>query len=278
MMSRRSLVLGAAGTALGAGRPHPGTQTNAWTIDPKDFGTFIKVLATVKRLGFEGFETSFRNVQERFGSTETAREEIKKTGLRFFGVHIFLLEYDQETAIAPWELIERVVNGGAALGAERLILSGKSTPDGAVLARKAKALGRAGKYCRDKGLKFGYHNHDAEFRENGRQIEALLAQTDPELFHLILDAGHAQEGGANVAEFFAKHAARIDGIHLRDAKQGNEVPLGQGDYDWKPLAAAVAHAKWDGWVLTEEERLSGEKPGEAAVKPAREAIRRLFGV
>ena len=67
---------------------------------------------------------------------------------------------------------------------------------------------------------------------------------------------------------------RIDGIHLRDARQGKEVPLGQGDYDWRPLAAAVARAKWDGWVLAEEERLSGEKPGEAAIKPAREAIRR----
>jgi sugar phosphate isomerase/epimerase len=202
---------------------------------------------------------------------------LKKIGLRFFGVHIFLLEYDPETSIAPWNLIERVVNGGAALGAERLILSGGSTPDPAALTRKAKALTRAAKYSHEHGLKFGYHNHDKEFRENGSQINALLAQTDPALFHLILDAGHAQEGGANVAEFFAKQAARIDGIHLRDAKQGKEVPLGQGDYDWRPLAAAIAQAKWDGWILAEEERLSGEKPGEAAMRPAREAIRRVFG-
>ena len=41
---------------------------------------------------------------------------------------------------------------------------------------------------------------------------------------------------------------------------------------------ACAHAKWTGWVLAEEERLSGEKPGEAAIRPAREAIRRIFGV
>jgi inosose dehydratase len=125
-------------------------------------------------------------------------------------------------------------------------------------------------------MKLGYHNHDAEFRENGRQIEALLRETDPALLRLILDAGHAQEGGAHVAEFFTEHAGRIDGIHLRDARQGNEVPLGQGDYDWRPLAAAVVSAKWDGWVLAEEERLSGEKPGEAAIRPAREAIRRVF--
>jgi sugar phosphate isomerase/epimerase len=217
-------------------------------------------------------------VEGQFLNARTAREELKKTGLRFFGVHIFLLQYDPEAAIAPWDLIERVVNGSASLGAEQLIVSGASTPDAAGLSRKAKALERAARLCRKNGLRFGYHNHDAEFREDGRQIEALLRETDPALFHLILDAGHAQQGGANVAEFFTKRSARIDGIHLRDARQGKEVPLGQGEYDWHPLAAAVAGVKWDGWVLAEEERLSGEKPGEAAIKPAREAIRRLFRV
>jgi sugar phosphate isomerase/epimerase len=102
MMSRRSIMLGAtAAAALGAGRPHAGAQTNAWTIDPKDFNSLLKVLEEVKRLGFEGFETSFRNVEGRFGNARTASEELKRTGLRFFGVHIFLLQYDPEAAIAP---------------------------------------------------------------------------------------------------------------------------------------------------------------------------------
>jgi len=277
MIRRRAVLLGAPG-ALAAGKPHAGAQTNAWTIDTNDFKSLLGVLGSVKRLGFEGFETSFRNVEGQFANAQTARDQLKRTELRFFGVHIFLLQYDAQASIAPWELIERVVNGGAAVGAERLIVSGAPTPDAAALSRKAKALDRAGRYARDHGMKFAYHNHDAEFRENGQQIEMLLQQTEPELFHLILDAGHAQAGGANVAEFFARHSARIDGIHLRDATQGREVPLGQGDYDWRPLAAAVARAKWDGWVLAEEERRSSEKPGEAAIRPARDGIRRLFGV
>ena len=37
-------------------------------------------------------------------------------------------------------------------------------------------------------------------------------------------------------------------------------------------------ANWNGWLLAEEERLSGEKPGETATRPARETIRRIFGV
>jgi len=278
LISRRSLMLGVPSLTWGAAKAHVGAQTNAWTIDGKDLNSLLGVLGTMKRLGFEGFETSFRNVQAQFDKPQHAWEELKKTGLRFFGVHVFLQQYDPQTAIAPWDLLKTVADGGKALGAERLIVSGAPTPDPAALSKKAKALNRVGRYCLEHGMKFGYHNHDAEFRENGRQIEALLRETDRALFHLVLDAGHAQEGGANVAEFFTKHAYRIDGLHLRDARAGKEVPLGQGDYDWRPLAAAVARAKWDGWVLAEEERLSGEKPGEAAIKPAREAIRRVFGV
>jgi hypothetical protein len=40
-------------------------------------------------------------------------------------VHIFLPAYDPETAIAPWNLLSRVADGGSALGAERLFGSGR---------------------------------------------------------------------------------------------------------------------------------------------------------
>jgi sugar phosphate isomerase/epimerase len=277
MIARRSLLLGLPALARAEGKVHVGSQTNAWPIDPKNLNSLTDVLATLKRLEFEGFETGFRNLQPHFERPKEVRARLHDSGLRFFGIHIFLLAYDPQTSIAPWELLQSVADGGAALGAERLIISGASTPDPAALGRKAKAMDRIAKYCRDKGLKFGYHNHDAEFRENGKQIEELLHQTDAALVHLVLDAGHALEGGAKVSGFFAKYSGRIDGMHFRDARQHKEVPLGQGEYDWRPLAAAVQSADWDGWVLTEEERLSGEKPGEAAIRPAREAIRRLFG-
>jgi sugar phosphate isomerase/epimerase len=64
---------------------------------------------------------------------------------------------------------------------------------------------------------------------------------------------------------------------LRDFKGEQQVPLGQGDVDWKPLASAVRKAGFDGWVLAEEERADGTKPGATAAGPARETLRTLFG-
>jgi inosose dehydratase len=281
MMSRRALLIGAPGAALAAksaAAVHVGCQTNAWPIEPNALSSLLHVLDAVKQIGFEGFETGFRNLQGQFAQAAAARESLKKSGLRFFGIHVFLLAYDKQTSIAPWDLLKQVAGGGASLGAERLIVSGASTPEAAALSRKAEGLNRIGKYCREKGLAFGYHNHQVEFQRNGFQIQGLLRETDPETVHLVVDAGHAVEGGANIAEFFTANSRRIDGMHLRDSRSGQEVPLGQGDYDWRPLAAAIRAANWSGWLLAEEERLSGEKPGETAARPARETIRRIFGV
>ena len=53
--------------------------------------------------------------------------------------------------------------------------------------------------------------------------------------------------------------------------------LGQGDFDFHELAAAVKKTGWSGWLIDEE----GGGPGSgntAALGPDREHIRRLFGV
>jgi sugar phosphate isomerase/epimerase len=278
-LSRRSLLLAAPATLLAA-KPSAirvGSQTNAWPVDPKNFESLLGVLATIKQLGFEGFETGFLNVRSQFEHPDAVYERLRKTGLRFLGIHVFLSTYDPQTAIAPWSLLQQVADGGNALGAERIILSGGSTVHPLALRAKADALSKIAKYCKGLGLGCAYHNHDVEFRDHGTQIEGLVSQTDAGV-HFILDAGHAISGGGNVADFFTKNWRRIDGIHLRDARAGEEVPLGQGEYDFAPLAKAIQASSWRGWLVTEEERRNGDKPGEAAVRPAREAIRRIFGV
>ena len=66
-----------------------GVQLNAFPIDPKNFQTFLTTLAQVKQIGYQGFESGFRNVTEQFASAPQARRQIEQTGLTFFGIHIF---------------------------------------------------------------------------------------------------------------------------------------------------------------------------------------------
>ena len=276
-----SAVLPLAASAAAAG-PHIGCQTNAWALKPGDFPQFLDVLGTIKSLGFDGFETSFRNVQGQYATAAAARAQLDKSGLVCFGVHIFLNDYDPLTRIAPMDLVKATADGAAALGAQRVILSGGGlVKEGKVseqdLAQKVGGLDAAARYCRETGLTFAYHNHGPEFAAGGAEIAGLIGRTDPALVAFLVDCGWAYRAGVDLAGFFTTHRARIAGLHLRDFKGEQQVPLGQGDVDWKPLASAVRKAGFDGWVLAEEERADGTKPGAAAAGPARETLRTLFG-
>jgi sugar phosphate isomerase/epimerase len=289
-MSRRDflscLPAGAMLTALprsaAASGPRIGCQTNAWPLKPGDFTMFLDVLGALKSLGFEGFETSFRNVQGQYADAAAARARLEQTGLAFFGVHIFLNEYDPRTRVAPMDLVKATADGAAALGAQRVILSGGGLArDGKVsdedLAQKVAGLHDAARYCRERNLALAYHNHGPEFAGGGAEINGLLARTDSALVSFLVDCGWAYRAGVDLAGFFTTHRARIAGLHLRDFKGEPQVPLGQGEVDWAPLASAIRASGWSGWVMAEEERADGTKPGAAAAGPARETLRKLFG-
>ena len=288
-MTRRQLLLSAASAATcfpAAQTLKVGMQTNAWKLAIDDLPGLMKVLAEIKSLDYEGFETGFRNVQPMFGKkSKDARAELAGTGLHFIGCHIFLSNYDAKTNIAPMDQIEPIAEGAASLGAERLILSGAPVrdEDGPLdpqrLSWKAGALNRVGRHCQQFKMRVCYHNHGPEFMHNAEEITALMKETDPDNVRFVLDAGHALRARADLAAFFTKYHKRIDGLHLRDFNDANvQVPLGQGTFAYEPLAIAVRKAKWTGWLISEEERESGEKPGEKAARPAREKIRTLFGV
>ncbi len=255
-----------------------GAQTNAWAIDAKNFESFLAVLEQIKHLGYAGFETGFFNLVPEFDAPESTRRRIADTGLTFFGIHIFLPpdKVDQTTKLPPASLYERVARGGIALGAQHLIFSGAPSTTPEELKSKIEALNAAGKFSRSLGLPFAYHNHGWEFESKVGEIEELYSQTDPTLVSFLLDAGHAYRGGADVPAFLRAHSKRLVGLHLRDYKDGKQVPLGQGSFPLAEVAATLKQLQWKGWVLNEEEREDGTKGGLSVIDPAFKALRGAF--
>lgn len=253
-----------------------GVQLNAFPIDPKRFQSFLDVLELVKQIGYQGFESSFRNVQAQFDDPAPARRQIEQTGLTFFGIHIFFPDpgYDQQTHIAAPSVYEPVARGGAALGARHLILSGFPTANSEQLKRKIEGLNAAGKFARSVGLGLAYHNEYWPAEE----IEAMYTETDPELVHFLLDCGHAFHAGADVPAFIRKHYKRIVGFHLRDFKNGRLVTLGTGEFPLDKVAHTIEQVGWKGWVENEEEREDHSQQGAAVIRPAFKAMKQAFTV
>ncbi len=65
------------------------------------------------------------------------------------------------------------------------------------------------------GLRLVYHPHAETHVEYEDQIEALLADTDPEYVSLCLDTGHHAYRGGDPVAFMRKHHKRIPYLHLK---------------------------------------------------------------
>jgi inosose dehydratase len=268
-------------TALAAAgvRNPVGCQTNAWQIKPGDFRDLLSRLADLKRLGFEAFECNVRFVQEQFANAQKARAQIQGLGVRFYGPHTGIRFGVDE--------LQRLVDGAAAVGAEHFVLSGAGGTvkkdqalDQDALGKKLDTLERVGKHCRKAGLRLVYHNHRQEFTSGGAEIEELVRRCDPELVFFLLDIGHAFNEQADVPAFFTRHHQRIDALHLRDVREGKQVPLGQGQLDFAALAAAIRKTAWPGWLIVEEEALKSadNRYVESVLESDRRMIRKTFGV
>ena len=257
-----------------------GVQLNAFPIDPKRFETFLATLDEIKEIGYQGFESGFRNLSEQFAAPQQARRAIEAKGLTFFGIHVFLPTplYDASSKIAPPAIYEPVARGGAALGAQHIILSGAPVENADQLKVKIEALNAAGRFAKSVGITAAYHNHWPEFESKLGEIEALYTQTDPSLVSFVLDAGHAYHGGGNVPEFIRAHGNRIIGFHLRDFKNGRLISLGQGTFPLAQVAAAIKQIGWKGWVENEEEREDLSKTGAEVIAPAFKEMKEAFSL
>jgi len=184
------------------------------------------------------------------------------------GVHCVSAHYSY-TDLAPH--LDETIQFGKTLGLEYIICASPGLPDGspakssnARVARGAMTLddwrwnaeqfNRMGERVNAAGIKFGYHNHTAEFRTvNGVVIyDELLRLTDPAKVTMEMDCGWMIVGGKNPVDYLRRYPTRFSMLHVKDFKlsgapgSDTEPPpsaeLGRGNIDYRPIFAAAKNA------------------------------------
>jgi sugar phosphate isomerase/epimerase len=184
------------------------------------------------------------------------------------GLHCVSAHYSY-TDLAPH--LDETIQFGKTLGLEYIICASPGLPDGspakssnARVAREAMTLddwrwnaeqfNRMGERVNAAGIKFGYHNHTAEFRTvNGVVIyDELLRLTDPAKVTMEMDCGWMIVGGKNPVDYLRRYPTRFSMLHVKDFKlsgapgSDTEPPpsteLGRGNIDYRPIFAAAKKA------------------------------------
>ncbi|MHB1701960.1 MAG: sugar phosphate isomerase/epimerase family protein [Acidobacteriaceae bacterium] len=117
--------------------------------------------------------------------------------------------------------------------------------------RAANQFNLWGAQAQKLGLRFGFHNHNAEFQsfDGTTGHEILMRETDPSLVMWQMDAYWVSQAGLDPVEQMRKYPHRIMSLHLKDRKMGAEpsvIPgpgsqhfteIGTGTLNWKGILA-----------------------------------------
>ncbi len=120
---------------------------------------------------------------------------------------------------------------------------------------------KCGELCKSKGLVFGYHNHDFEFRTifgNDRMYDLILANTDPALVTQQLDIGNMYAAGAMPMDYIKKYSGRFELMHVKDVIRKDDgkyenTLLGKGLLPLKEILKAARKTGTSQFIIEQED-------------------------
>jgi sugar phosphate isomerase/epimerase len=199
------------------------------------------VLASIREIGYEEIET-YWDVYSR--PAAELKRLINDHGLRVPSGHF---NYDG---------LEAKLDYAATLGVGYIICpmlpkTMQISLDG--FKQAADQFNKWGEKIKGMGLRFGFHNHNYEFRKLGNitGFEVLMSRTDPSLMCLEMDCYWITQAGHDPLEMLKTYGSRIQLLHLKDRKPGfptsqkldkraeHFTPAGTGTINWKSILPAA---------------------------------------
>ncbi len=104
--------------------------------------------------------------------------------------------------------------------------------------RLADTFNQAGQAAIDRGMRFGYHNHDFEFAPIDGTVpyHILCNKTDSSLVDFELDIFWTVHGGGDPLDVFHRWPGRFPMVHVKDrSPSGDQVDIGEGRIDWAEI-------------------------------------------
>ena len=122
-------------------------------------------------------------------------------------------------------------------------------------------LNTVGKKCKAAGLELLYHNHDFEFKKNGKGVvpmDYFLTHTDPQYVNFQMDLYWVTKAGADPVAYFEKYPGRFKLWHVKDMdKEGRFAPVGTGTIDFARILAKKDVAGMKYYIVEQDMTFDG---------------------
>lgn len=256
-------------------------------VDRKKFGVGLQLytvrdamgkdalgsLKKISGLGYKNMELAGYSNGKFYGF---APKEFKKI-INDLGMEVISSHTNVEAAGINMDNAKLMADAHAELGVKYCIQPWIEEPDRNIESYKKMIAGwnKAGKIMKDKGIQFGYHNHNFEFTTiNGvvPYFDIFMPEMDADLITMELDLFWAKKAGQDPIEMFKKYPGRFQLLHFKDMMT-NQAPffevikddicsVGEGVIDFKKILAAkeVAGMKY---TFVEDDNQGNGKTFEA---------------
>ena len=208
-----------------------------------------EALSAAGEIGYDWVEAVGQNDGKFYAMTpKEFGKLVKKNGMVPLSSHSGLRE----------ENYEQLIESAAEAGMQYIILPSlpgewSGSIDG--YQRAADFFNKAGERCNKAGIRFGFHNHQVEFKEISGRIpyDVLLELTDPKLVTFEIDLAWITAAGKDPIAYFRKHPGRFEVWHMKDlSPEKQDATLGEGIIDFGPILAKARTAGMKYWFLEQD--------------------------
>ncbi len=211
-------------------------------------------LGTLKQLAAMGYKNvEHANYVDRkfYGYTAPEfKKVLKGLGLNMPSGHTVMSDKDWDKTTKDFtDVWKRTVEDAAMVGQHYVIspwLDESLRRNYDDLVRFLEVFNKSGELCKKSGLKFGYHNHDFEFKYslNDKKIyDIILEHTDPALVAQQIDIGNMYGAGGRALEILKKHPGRFESMHVKDEIKAKDKGEMNDDYESTILGKGILPVK-----------------------------------
>lgn len=149
---------------------------------------------------------------------------VEKNGMQFISSHTGRPLPDSAHWDATMAWWDTCIDAHAAAGVKYIVqpFMGRDAFEKLdVLQKYCDYFNAVGEKCKAKGIEFGYHNHDAEFKTIDSTViyDYMLANLDPSKVFMQMDLWWVVVGGADPIAYFKKYPGRFPLWHVKDEKE-----------------------------------------------------------
>jgi sugar phosphate isomerase/epimerase len=243
----KTSALGVAGFSLlsndlwaGPKKPMPrNIGVQLWSVRDDMNKDAKGTLEKIAKMGYKQVEGFGYADGKFFGvPTEDYAKLLADNGLKMPSAHLGMTSKDYTNG-AMSDAFKKGVEDAKKVGQKYVICPWMGEDDRPKGKYMAEMFNKAGEHCKSMGVKFGYHNHDFEFKEYDGvpMYKTLLDNTDKGLVTFEMDLYWVKFAKQNPVEWFKKYPGRFTHFHVKDHDpvKNVSVEVGEGDINFQQI-------------------------------------------